>query len=148
MESRSSSPTEDRSFQRDSRVRSFHLYPPVRWKDIPLNLLIGVLAVMLLTGLNFATSKLLGFLNRETLLVLIGACVGIQLVIWILRYRSHSASGPTTAELGQVSDRVRSLAADPSREIEAVKALREETGMGLAEAKAVVESLAHPQKQW
>jgi ribosomal protein L7/L12 len=38
------------------------------------------------------------------------------------------------------SERVRQLAADPARKIEAIKALREETGMGLAEAKEAVES--------
>jgi ribosomal protein L7/L12 len=38
------------------------------------------------------------------------------------------------------SDRVRQLAADPSKKISAIKALREETGMGLKEAKDAIES--------
>jgi hypothetical protein len=39
-----------------------------------------------------------------------------------------------------LSDRVRGLADDPARKIEAIKAYREETGAGLAEAKAAVEA--------
>lgn len=39
-----------------------------------------------------------------------------------------------------LSDRVRALADDPARKIEAIKAYREETGAGLAEAKAAVEA--------
>jgi Ribosomal protein L7/L12 C-terminal domain len=38
-----------------------------------------------------------------------------------------------------MSDRVKDLARDPSRKIEAIKAYREETGAGLAEAKQAVE---------
>ena len=40
----------------------------------------------------------------------------------------------------EMSDRVKELAADPSRKIEAIKLLREETGAGLAEAKEAVEA--------
>jgi ribosomal protein L7/L12 len=39
------------------------------------------------------------------------------------------------------SERVIQLASDPSRKIEAIKVYREETGAGLAEAKAAVEAL-------
>jgi hypothetical protein len=39
-----------------------------------------------------------------------------------------------------LSDRVRALADDPARKIEAIKVYREETGAGLAEAKAAVEA--------
>jgi hypothetical protein len=38
-----------------------------------------------------------------------------------------------------LSDRVKQLASDPARKIEAIKVYREETGAGLAEAKEVVE---------
>jgi hypothetical protein len=43
-------------------------------------------------------------------------------------------------EVGGLSDRVKELARDPSRKIEAIKAYREETGAGLAEAKQTVEA--------
>jgi Ribosomal protein L7/L12 C-terminal domain len=43
-------------------------------------------------------------------------------------------------EHGGMSDRVKDLARDPSRKIEAIKAYREETGAGLAEAKQAVEA--------
>jgi len=39
-----------------------------------------------------------------------------------------------------LSARVQQLASDPSRKIEAIKAYREETGAGLAEAKEAVEA--------
>ena len=38
-----------------------------------------------------------------------------------------------------LSDRVKELARDPRRKIEAIKQLRDETGAGLAEAKQLVE---------
>jgi hypothetical protein len=39
-----------------------------------------------------------------------------------------------------LSDRVKEIARDPKRKIEAIKVCREETGMGLAEAKEAVEA--------
>jgi ribosomal protein L7/L12 len=42
----------------------------------------------------------------------------------------------------EVSNLVKELARDPARKIHAIKALREETGLGLAEAKRVVEDIA------
>jgi hypothetical protein len=42
-----------------------------------------------------------------------------------------------------LSDRVRQLASDPARKIEAIKVYREETGAGLAEAKKAVEAFTN-----
>jgi hypothetical protein len=42
-----------------------------------------------------------------------------------------------------LSDRVKELADDPSRKIEAIRLYREETGAGLAEAKEAVEAYIH-----
>jgi ribosomal protein L7/L12 len=42
-----------------------------------------------------------------------------------------------------LSERVKQLANDPSRKIEAIQAYREETGAGLAEAKEAVEAYVH-----
>jgi hypothetical protein len=39
-----------------------------------------------------------------------------------------------------LSDRVKQLAADPARKIEAIQAYREETGAGLAEAKEAIDA--------
>jgi hypothetical protein len=39
-----------------------------------------------------------------------------------------------------LSDRVKEIASDPSRKIQAIKVYREETGAGLAEAKEAVEA--------
>lgn len=85
---------------------------------------------------------------------LLAIAVGILLVVLV----SH---GNTTVRLGGIerklnallrhhgvdptqgpslSDRVKELAADPGRKIEAIKIYREETGAGLAEAKEVIES--------
>src|SRR5262245_15706843 len=43
-------------------------------------------------------------------------------------------------EVVGLSDRVKELARDPSRKIEAIKAYRDETGAGLADAKETVEA--------
>jgi hypothetical protein len=43
-------------------------------------------------------------------------------------------------EFAVLSDRVKELARDPSRKIEAIKVYRQETGAGLAEAKETVEA--------
>jgi ribosomal protein L7/L12 len=43
-------------------------------------------------------------------------------------------------EFPALSDRVKDLALDPRRKIEAIKAYREETGAGLADAKDAVEA--------
>jgi ribosomal protein L7/L12 len=42
-----------------------------------------------------------------------------------------------------LSERVKQLANDPSRKIEAIRVYREETGAGLAEAKEAVEAYIH-----
>jgi ribosomal protein L7/L12 len=42
-----------------------------------------------------------------------------------------------------LSERVKQLADDPSRKIEAIRIYREETGAGLAEAKEAVEAYIH-----
>lgn len=49
-------------------------------------------------------------------------------------------AGIEAAASTPLSDRVKSLADDPARKIEAIKVFREETGAGLAEAKAAVEA--------
>ena len=41
----------------------------------------------------------------------------------------------------EISDRVRELALDPQRRLEALKCYRQETGAGLPEAKAVIDNL-------
>jgi len=56
----------------------------------------------------------------------------------------HHGVDPTQGFL-PLSDRVKQLAADPGRKIEAIKAYREETGAGLAEAKEAIESFTNSQ---
>lgn len=46
-------------------------------------------------------------------------------------------------EFAVLSDRVKELAREPSRKIEAIKVYREETGAGLAEAKDTIEAFIH-----
>lgn len=47
--------------------------------------------------------------------------------------------GIDLTKAGELSDRVKEIARDPDRKIEAIKAYREETGAGLAEAKTAIE---------
>src|SRR5215831_4109302 len=51
--------------------------------------------------------------------------------------------GVPAGELPELSDRVNELARDPARKVEAVKAYRDETGAGLAEAKEAVDAFVH-----
>lgn len=53
-------------------------------------------------------------------------------------YSNQAVSFDTSA----ISDRVKELAKSPANKIQAIKTLRNETGMGLADAKRVVEQLA------
>ncbi len=48
--------------------------------------------------------------------------------------------GVDTTQGLPLSERVKQLASDPARKIEAIKVYREETGAGLAEAKEAVEA--------
>lgn len=56
----------------------------------------------------------------------------------LARLLQHQGLDPFAAPA--LSERARQLAADPARKIEAIKVVREETGAGLAEAKAAVEA--------
>ena len=51
--------------------------------------------------------------------------------------REQGVEGPLG---GGLSERVKEIANDPARKIEAIKAYRDETGAGLADAKAAVEA--------
>ncbi len=76
---------------------------------------------------------------------------GVLTVLFVVKIYSHvvhleRAVGRIARQLGVdvlspgvLSDRVKELASDPSNKIEAIKVFREETGAGLAEAKAAVE---------
>ena len=54
--------------------------------------------------------------------------------------------GLTSPPLYTPSDRVKQLAADPKRKIEAIKVFREESGLGLKEAKTIIEELIQSQR--
>jgi hypothetical protein len=49
----------------------------------------------------------------------------------------------TFDEWAVLSDRVKELACDPSRKIEAIKVYREESGAGLRDAKELIEAFIH-----
>jgi ribosomal protein L7/L12 len=53
----------------------------------------------------------------------------------------HHGVDPTRGQ--PLSDRVKQLADDPARKIEAIKVYRDESGMGLADAKEAVEEYMH-----
>ena len=55
----------------------------------------------------------------------------------------HFQIDPTSA--APLSDRVKELARDPSKKIEAIKAYREETGTSLIEAKTAIEAFTNGQ---
>jgi ribosomal protein L7/L12 len=90
---------------------------------------------------------------ESTLMAIAVAILVVALVSWqstITRIRgierklnallTHHGVDPTQGFA--LSDRVKQLAADPARKIEAIKVYREETGAGLAEAKEAIELFA------
>src|SRR5436305_12107891 len=86
--------------------------------------LIGAVIVFVLTAVLttlFQLSKQVGGIDRK-----------------VSRIANHLGIDPT-APL-PLSDRVKEIARDPHRKIEAIKVYREETGVGLAEAKDAVEA--------
>lgn len=85
--------------------------------------------------------------------LIIGAVSFFGMAILIVVVRTYSQTVRLERTVGQIaiklgidvnqppvmSDRVKEIARDPDRKIEAIKAYREETGAGLAEAKTAVE---------
>lgn len=78
------------------------------------------------------------------ILALLALFLVILLHLRVNRLESQSGypSQAVSFNPSSVSERVKELSKDPTRKIEAIKALREETGLGLAEAKRLVEQLA------
>jgi ribosomal protein L7/L12 len=87
--------------------------------------------------------------------------LGILVLVWILSmyWETKTRMGRLERKLNALlrhhgidltqgsalSDRVKQMAADPNRKIEAIKAYREETGAGLAEAKEAIEAFTNSQ---
>jgi hypothetical protein len=87
---------------------------------------------------NDTIAALIGFIAGVTLilaLVIYFRVVQLQRYVYlILQCLNIDPTKPPV-----LSVRVKELARDPARKIEAIKAFREETGAGLAEAKNVIE---------
>jgi ribosomal protein L7/L12 len=84
---------------------------------------------------------LLGIVTVMTLVLVFQLYVRVvhlqRQVFTLLRHHGLDPTRPP-----ELSERVKELARDPDRKIEAIKLVREETGAGLAEAKAWVEAEA------
>ncbi len=86
------------------------------------NILIFVIAILFLVVGGYAdTTRRLGRMDRKLILLM-----------------RHLNLDPL--QRIPLSDRVKQLASDPARKIEAIKVYREETGADLAEAKDAVEA--------
>ena len=95
----------------------------MEWGVLGISTAILVVAVISWVSRNFASPE---HRNRESSNALI----------------RHHGVDPTQGLL-PLSDRVKQMAVDPGRKIEAIIAYREETGAGLAEAKEAIESFAN-----
>jgi hypothetical protein len=84
-------------------------------------LILGILVLVWMLSMYWETKSRMGRLERK--------------LNALLRHQ-----GIDLTQGAALSDRVKELAADPRRKIEAIKAYREENGVGLAEAKEAVES--------
>ena len=80
--------------------------------------------------------------------ILAGLMLGFLAVLALRFHRTDRLEGKVDLILAQLgiafppepSERVKTIARDPARKIEAIKSYREETGLGLKEAKDAVES--------
>jgi hypothetical protein len=90
-----------------------------------LMLLLVVVVVILVAGVSYGnmTARLRGIERKLNALL------------------RHQGVDPTRGL--PLSDRVKELASDPQRKIQAIKAYCEETGAGLAEAKEAIEEFIH-----
>jgi hypothetical protein len=70
-------------------------------------------------------------------LLLLASCV-VTILFSVLAFRSSRMGA--TGNRNALSNRVKELAADPARKIEAIQVYREETGASLADAKEAVEA--------
>jgi hypothetical protein len=134
------------SFQLDHRAKSFQM-TGFRWRDAPVWLLL--LGVFL--GFPVVIGFGMSFLNREAQLWIGGMCLGYIARGWIEAWGStlpaKRPSPDASSESPELSERVKAIADDPDRFIEAIKAYREESGAGLADAKSAVEAYVHRESQ-
>lgn len=138
------------SFQLDPKAKSFQM-TGFRWRDAPAWLLWLVLGF----GFQVVVSVVIGygmsFLSREASLVITGMCLGYIARGWIEAWGSTSPakrpSPDASSKSPELSERVKAIADDPDRFIEAIKAYREESGAGLADAKNAVEAYVRRESQ-
>jgi hypothetical protein len=77
---------------------------------------------------------------RWTTAILWFASIGMVFAYSASAFLGRAMRGADGSKASPPSDRVKEIARDPARKIEAIKIYREETGTGLAEAKEVVEA--------
>ena len=77
---------------------------------------------------------------RWTMAIMWGVSILMMVSYSVISFRSGRPSGAVVNTGSPPSDRVKEIARDPARKIEAIKLYREETGAGLADAKAAVEA--------
>jgi hypothetical protein len=82
-------------------------------------------------------------------LLVVGSYVGMKARLARLEHKLNLLLRHSGIDLLQglpLSERVKEMARDPARKIEAIKIDREETGTGLAEAKEAVEAYLNSQR--
>lgn len=131
-----------KSFQYDADAKSFQM-TGFRWIDAPILFFSLLLTFCLMTGINLFAAVGLAFLNREVLLVLLGLTLGYLAGVCIGSMRSQVRRLPSPMfddrKDVSLSERVKLIADDPHRKLDAIKAHLEETGISLGEAKRAVE---------
>jgi hypothetical protein len=95
-----------------------------------------VVVVGVTAGLGYVFDRVSRVLPPNVRLIAIGFAIGFLVGLRV----SAWATDRTPLTMKPLSDRVKEIARDPARKIEAIKVHREETGAGLVEAKAAVEA--------
>lgn len=104
---------------------------------------IGVLILVAVTGIKGRIARL--EVKLDLLLEHSGVRSNIdQMLAQRIGQAAPNSSPQVVLDPNQqgLSERVKQLAVDPRRKIEAIKVLRQETGLGLKDAKDVIESFA------
>jgi hypothetical protein len=134
------------SFQLDPKAKSFQM-TGFRWSHAPS--LLASLAFYFLGPAVIAFG--LSFLNNGASLIILSLALSYLAVRWFGKWRSDVPGQlpprDTLSESFLLSERVKAIADDPDRVIEAIKAYREESGAGLADAKSAVEAYVRRESQ-
>lgn len=132
----------NRDFQLDLDAKSFRLMG-FRMVHARVLLFVSMLSLCLLSTINLTVGFDAALLSHDAWLFMFGLTLGYVAGVLIgIRRAEAPALQPaaTSSQVIPLSDRVKTIADDPHRKLEAVKLYLEESGASLVQAKVAVET--------